>query len=206
MLPIAAHQDNHALFTLSNEPLKGLVCDMGGGTRPPHNQPPLVQQQTQFAADNPAVIREAFAANLLGTPAFAHRMDQLDPIRVDDAEHRRGGQEDLRPVLMGPEEAKEPGPLGYAGEERAIVSRQPPIKRPVAHPFERMQQPQGDHLTGPEVGLGVFGHGAHLLIDLIEQCGDKVHGGHTALLSWEGCHATSVEEAYDYCKPKNSYH
>ena len=44
-------QNNHALFNLANEPLKGLVCDIGGGTRPPHNQPPLVQQQTQFAAD-----------------------------------------------------------------------------------------------------------------------------------------------------------
>ena len=33
-------------------------------------------------------------------------------IRVDAPEHRRNGQEDLRPVLMGPEEAQEPGPLG----------------------------------------------------------------------------------------------
>jgi hypothetical protein len=39
-------------------------------------------------------------------------MDQLDPIGVNDPEHRRGGQEDLRPRLMGHEEAKEPGPLG----------------------------------------------------------------------------------------------
>jgi hypothetical protein len=33
-------QDNHALFNLANEPLKGLVCDIGGGTRPPHNPNP----------------------------------------------------------------------------------------------------------------------------------------------------------------------
>src|SRR5713101_9830772 len=45
------------------------------------------------------------------------------------------------------------------------------------------------HLTGPEVGLGVFGQGAHLLIDLVEQCCDKIHRGHTALLSGERCHA-----------------
>ena len=38
-------------------------------------------------------------------------------------------------------------------------------RRPVAHAFEGMEQPQGDHLTGPEVRLGMFGDGAHLLID-----------------------------------------
>ncbi len=51
-----------------------------------------------------------------------------------------------------------------------------------------MQQPQGDDLAGPEVGLGVFGDGAQLLIDLVEQCRDKLHRDHAALLSREGCH------------------
>src|SRR5262252_77476 len=41
--------------------------------------------------------------------------------------------------------------------------RQPAIEGPVAHALERMQQPQDDHLTGPEMGLEVFGDGAHLL-------------------------------------------
>ena len=66
-----------------------------------------------------------------------------------------------------------------------------------------MEQPQSDHLTGPEVSLGMFGDVMQLLIDVIEQGGDKIHGGHAALLSWEGCHAASVEESYDDCKPKN---
>jgi hypothetical protein len=49
----------------------------------------------------------------------------------------------------------------------------------------------------------MFGDSAQLLIDFIEQRGDKLHGGsHAALLVWEGCHATSMEEAYDSCKPK----
>jgi len=59
---------------------------------------------------------------------------------------------------------------------------------PLSRHSERMQQPQGDDLTGPEVGLRVFGDGAQLLIDLVEQSSDKLHGDHTALLSWEGCH------------------
>jgi len=100
---VVAHQDNHLVFALANEPLKGVLRDMGGGTRPPHDQSPLIEQETAFAADHPAMIGEAFAANLVGTPAFAHGVDHLDAVGVDDAEHRRSGQEDLRPVVMGPE-------------------------------------------------------------------------------------------------------
>ena len=122
-------QDNHAFLELPNEPLKGVIRDIGGGTRPPHHQAVLVQEQTEFAADNPAMVREAFAADLLGAAAFADGMDQLDPIGVDDPEHGRSSQEGLRPVLMGLEEAKEPGPLGQVGEQGPIVACQPAIER-----------------------------------------------------------------------------
>src|SRR4029434_832137 len=84
---------------------------------------------------------------------------------VDDAEHGRSGQEDLRPVLMRPEEAKKAGPLGEPGEEGAIVARQPAIEGPVAHAFEGMQESQGDHLTGREAGLGMVGEGCAPVID-----------------------------------------
>ena len=99
-------QDNHALLTLPDQPLKGVIRDLGRGTRPPHDQPPLIEQETAFAADNPAMIGEPFAADLPGAAAFAHGMDQLDPVRVDDAEPRWGGQEGFRTCLMGSEEAK----------------------------------------------------------------------------------------------------
>ena len=49
-------QDDHPPINLLNQPLKGVVRDIGGGTRPPHDQPPLVEQQTEFPSDNPAVI------------------------------------------------------------------------------------------------------------------------------------------------------
>ena len=131
-------QDNHLFFNLANEPLKGVIRDIGRVTCPPHDQPPLIEQQTEFAADNPAMIGEPFAADLLRAAAFAHGVNQLDPIGVDDPEHSRGGQEDPRPVLMGPEETKEPGTLGKSRKQRPRVARQPAIKRPVAHAFQRM--------------------------------------------------------------------
>jgi hypothetical protein len=83
----------------------------------------LIEQQTEFAADNPAMIGEAFAANLLRTAAFTHGMEEFSAIRVDDAEHGRSGQEDLRPVLMGLQKTKEPRALGQAGKQRPIVAR-----------------------------------------------------------------------------------
>src|SRR5215510_8745848 len=49
-------QDNHPLFNLANEPLKRVIGDIGCGTCPPHNQPPLIEQETEFAANNPAMI------------------------------------------------------------------------------------------------------------------------------------------------------
>src|SRR5262249_23821423 len=50
-------QDNHPPIKLLNQPLKGVIRDIGRGTVPPHNQPPLVEQQTEFAPDNPAMVR-----------------------------------------------------------------------------------------------------------------------------------------------------
>src|SRR5499433_4207887 len=76
--------------------------------------------------------------------------------------------------------------------------RQPAIKGPVAHAFEGMEQPQGDHLTGPEVRLRMFGDGAYLLIDLREQRRDKIHCDHGLLHASPGVMlSTSVEEVHD---------
>src|SRR5215510_223542 len=69
--------------------------------------------------------------------------------------------------------------------------RQPAIEGPIPPAFERMQESQGDHFTGPEVGFGMFRDGGQLLIDLVEQRRDKVHRAHAALLSGEGCHSLS---------------
>ena len=85
------------------------------------------------------MVGEAFATNLLGTAAFAHRVDQLDAIGVDDAEHGRSGQESLRPVLMGLQKTKEPRPLGEAGKQGPIVTLQPAIEGTITHAFEGMQ-------------------------------------------------------------------
>src|SRR5262249_61578242 len=68
---------------------------------------------------------------------------------------------------MGLEETKEPGAFRQPRKQRPIIACQPAIEGPVPHTFRGMQQPQGDDLTGPEMGLGMCGDRAQLLIDLI---------------------------------------
>src|SRR6266852_1211837 len=102
------------------------------------------------------MIGEAFPADLLGAPAFAHGMDQLDPRGVDDAEDRRGGQEGLRPVVMGREETKEPRPLGQAGEQGPIVARQPPKAR-LPTPLRAWRSPKVTTSLGQRWASGCLG-------------------------------------------------
>ena len=133
-------QDDHAAVDLPNQPRKRVLGDIGRATVPPHHQAILVQQQTEFTPDNPAMVGQAFAPDLLGAAACAYGVEPLNPLGVDDAQDRRSGEEDLRPVLMRREEAKEPRALGEVGKQRPIVARQPAREGPVAHAFAGMEQ------------------------------------------------------------------
>ena len=42
------------------------------------------------------------------------------------------------------------------------------------------------------LGLGVFGDGAQLLVDLVEQCRDKLDGDHGLLRAWQGVTLSTV--------------
>ena len=68
-------QNNHPPINLLNQPLKGVVRGIGGGTGPSHDQLPLIEQQTEFAFNNPAMVRHIFTADLLGAATFTDGMD-----------------------------------------------------------------------------------------------------------------------------------
>ena len=72
-------QDNHPSVDLSNQPLKRVIRRLRRRAVPPYHQAVLVYQQTEFAPDNPAVVEEAFAADLLRATAFTYRMNDLMP-------------------------------------------------------------------------------------------------------------------------------
>src|SRR5262249_15951378 len=81
-------------------------------------------------------------------------------------------------------------PRAISLRSRVLGNWQARLWRPVERgdPSAEFNQPHGDHFTGPEVGLGMFGDGAQLLIDLVEQWRDKLHRDHAALLSGAGWH------------------
>ena len=64
LLGLKAHigADNHFCFKLVDERLKHRVRDVRRLTRPAHDQARFVQQQAEFTADNPAMIRDSFSA------------------------------------------------------------------------------------------------------------------------------------------------
>src|SRR6266853_4385983 len=78
---------------------------------------------------------------------------------------------------------------------------------PLSRHSERMQQPQGDDLAGPEVGLRMFGDGWEMVIDLAEEGRDKIEGGHSVLRSWQGCTLSRrLEEVYDHDNRTSKYY
>jgi hypothetical protein len=78
------------------------------------------------------------------------------------------------------------------------------MERPVAHALEGMQQPQGDHLTGPEVGLsGCLGRAC--ICSSTPENKAVINSTVVIRLSSQGKDVTqtSVEESSDACKPKS---
>jgi hypothetical protein len=61
-------------------------------------------------------------------------------------------------------------PRAISLRSRVLGNWQARFWRPVERgdPSAEFNQAQGDHLTGPEMGFGVFGVDAHLLVDLVE--------------------------------------
>src|SRR5215471_10205973 len=97
-------QDDHLLIKLSNQQVKMRVVDVGGDAALGTNPAPLIQDETEFAADNPAMIALPLLADLGGATPFPHGVDQLDPIAVSNAQHGWGSQKAHGPRGVGLEE------------------------------------------------------------------------------------------------------
>ncbi len=109
-------------------------------------------------------------------------MDELDAVGVGHAEHRRRGEEAIRPVLVRNKEAKEPGALGQLGEERQTIAPQPAIEGTLTDAFEGEQEGEGDEFARIERRLGMLGDRRHLFVHADEETNDKLLGRHGTLL------------------------
>jgi hypothetical protein len=100
-------------------------------------------------------------------------------------------------------------PRAIALRSRVLGNWQARFWRPVERgdPSAEFNEPHGDHLTGPEVGRGVFGDSAQLLIDLIEQGRDQIEGDHGLLRSWQGVTlSTSLEKVHAHDNKTSKYY
>lgn len=74
--------------------------------------------------------------------------------------------------------------MGQTREQVSVVLLQPPVEGPVANAFDRMEQANSRDLTGPKIGLRVFGQLPHLVVHFTKQFGDKIFGSHAILPGW----------------------
>jgi hypothetical protein len=77
-------QNNHLVFKLSNQPVKGGVRHMRGGIIPRDDQSPLVDDVGELRPDDPAVVRYPFRPDLPVGPVFTLRMAQFDAVTISD--------------------------------------------------------------------------------------------------------------------------
>src|SRR5262249_23644499 len=191
-------QDDHLLFIRRNQGMKSGIGSIGASTIPADHQPQLIEQQTEFAADNPAMVRFPFAPDLPPTPAFAQGMQQFNAVAIDHAQERRGSQELVRPVPVAGQQAKQPRPLRQGRKQFAPIPVQPAIKCPIPDPFEGKENSPRDNFARPQVRQGMFGDVRHGFIYPIEQLTDKVFGGHAwSSFRCRGVAKHSLESAHD---------
>ncbi len=171
-------QDHHPVLEHFDQGLEQGIVDLGRRPQPADDAAPLVDQQTEFVAHDPAVVGDPFTTDLPGTAPFPNRMDQFDAVAVDHPQQGRLGQKPQGPPPVRGERPKQPGPLGQARKQGVIVPGEPAVEGSVADPLQGVQDPQRYHLAGPQLRLGVFGVSSHLIVDPTEQVRDKVDCGH----------------------------
>jgi hypothetical protein len=96
-------QDNHLAVKLGNQELKMRVVDVGGGTILGTGQAPLVQDKTEFAADNPPMVPLPFLPNLGWAAPLTHGMDQLMPELSATPSTVGAAREHVKPSLQNAE-------------------------------------------------------------------------------------------------------
>jgi hypothetical protein len=171
-------QHNHFFFKASDQRLKMCVGNISGRALPSHYQPVLVQEQAEFAAHDPAPVRQPFAPTLLRARTLSDRVNQLDTIGVNHAHHTRCGQEPLGQMAVRPKQPKQSCSFWQMRKQMRPIPRQPAIKGTVADAFQSKQEGQGDDLAWIEPCSRVFLNVEQLFINAKEQFYGKFFGGH----------------------------
>ena len=105
-------QDDHAVLKLLDQGLKPGIVGVGRCPQPTDDFTPLVDQQTELAADDPPMIGESLATDLGWAPSFANWMDQFDTITVHHPQQGGWRQEQQGPLPMSLELTKLSSDIG----------------------------------------------------------------------------------------------
>lgn len=105
-------QDQHAVLKYLDQRVKQGIVDVSRCAQPTDDTAPLIDQQAQFVAHDPAVVGEPLPADLSGTAPFPNRVDQFDTVTVDDPQQGGLSQKVQGPPTMGDERPEQPGSLG----------------------------------------------------------------------------------------------
>lgn len=170
-------QDHYVVLKQFDDQVKPTVLGIRRCPDPAADGPQMIDDQTPLAADDPAMIGNPLASELLRAPALPNGVDQFNAKTVHNAQQRWLRQKLEGPRLMGFEQAKPTGTLRQVRKQGPQVTRQPAVEGPITDPFERVQQPQGDDFTWPQYGLGMFVLIRHSVGDPAKQRGDKVGCG-----------------------------
>lgn len=168
-------EDHHVVPEFIDEMLKsGTIVDIGGGALPVDNASEVVKDETEFATNNPALVRAqrapAFFADLRRAASFTTRVQQFNPVTVDHSNQTGWGHEVTDETPMAVEQAKKPCPTRQVGKQGSIVAAQLAPKGARSAAFQAIQQGQRHHSGAPwariELGLLMFGRMADLVIYL----------------------------------------
>jgi hypothetical protein len=151
-------QNNHFPTDGFNEREKFLIRHIRRCDLPISNESELIDQQTEFADDDPlprskSFLADAFSMRLM---IFANRMAQLNAVRIDDAENSRFRQELFGQPTMCFQTAKKSRSVGQSRKQIKPILFEPAIKSVLRRAFQSKQQSQSNQFTDRKFSLKMF--------------------------------------------------
>ena len=149
-------QGDRLPFKRSDHGQEDLIVDVGRVPVPSDHFPSAVDEPAEFDPHDPAVVGLPLLAELLGAAPFTPGMDQFDAVGVDHGEEGGIGEEEVTQILVGGQEALEPGPFRQR-EPLRVIPAQPAVEGAKGAAFEDKEEADGDQLARVELSLKMFG-------------------------------------------------
>src|SRR5574341_127873 len=139
---------------------------------------PLVEQPAQLDAYRPATFVAAFLAHLPQAATFADRKQHLDGIGVQHGKEARISQQTVEPASMELECSAQARPIRQTDKQDLVIAFQPAVEGAETAALECIQDADGHQFTPIQLGLRMFAHILHSVIDIAKDQDDNLYCGH----------------------------